>query len=644
MDHKTVSEILKKYHVINDIVYNRVDNSRVTDEDIITESLLAWYLNEEAGRKHRTMVDELHNSRLPGANRGITLNSELSIPDNDTLIDSLISDYRIDGTINDSPNNVAIREILESENHIEIEETLINPSFLARPDRRLGIAALRYIARKNGIDIDINSIKITIKYDAENKKNIVDVSYTKKPIEKKAEEEQAPVIPPVLDPAPEPVSPLPSMSDTSVDEPQMTTDSLINPDSNPITESTTPFDEQLEPATEPQLDSVKEDQDLVDVDAWVADDLQDQPKEIDATAQAEEPAIEPKTDNNDQPGFWEKLRAGFKAAKDAAVGVGNKIGESVIDAVETHKEKKRNAKLDAQMPIEEVERMIQEAEAMGDIDSKKYWTNILCQKQGLPLQYPELIEQQRLAKVDSEIEHIKEVLDAAITSDDQEKASKLKETLENTEAKKQQLTKLNSDIEYIKGLLDNALASDDEITASRMEAVLKEIEGQKNTILEELELLVDIDRVQDENSTLEPPIDSTPTQEVDPTVGTESTITQEVNQPEDDATHVVQESGPSVPPQEEGENITIDFVIDELKTAINNKDREDLESLISLTRLFFPYASTLRYLDKIDAAFSQDAIDNALAMVDILKITLPGFEAELDKYEKSQTVDGNITL
>ncbi len=202
MDFKRVRELLQQYYFKNGEAVG-FGQSIIKDEVLAAEIEVAWRLNEAANARIKKMNDDIQASVTLAISKGIKVENIPPVPKTDEVITQIISEYGLGGIETVNSNSQAIKKIMESDGHVEfnLNSDAYNVNFLTSSNKSLGMAALKYLARKQEYDIvNLNVNEELI--DPENGIYKIVVDFEKKPIIKIQEE---PVQPVVQNPDPQPV-------------------------------------------------------------------------------------------------------------------------------------------------------------------------------------------------------------------------------------------------------------------------------------------------------------------------------------------------------------------------------------------------------------------------------------------------------
>lgn len=640
MDFKKVRENLQKYYVKHGVAVAFGD-AAIKDPDIAVEAEVSWYVNEEAQRRRKQQIEDNYAKVQAALAKGIEINMMPEVGDIDSFITQILSEYAIDGSISQTANNQAIRKILESDGEIELEFNVdsYNTNFLTNPSSPLGLAALRYLARKQEFDIvsfDTEVIRPEEEKDANTYK--VKVMFTKQPIEKKAEE--VPIQQPVAEP--ENLTGTPSEESPKFEETQQ--------QEEPGLDSLTTQEPQAEPTNppvEPPIDFFGE-------------------SEI-AEAKDKDTPIQGATAKN---------------KKTAAPKIG--IFDRINGFFAERKAKKYNARMDATISIEEIQQHIEEARQMEGNDSRtvKYWTNILCQKQGKPLAYPELLEEFLPQEVKDELAKIDTIIAQAIESKDELTVERMQEmrkkVIENSqnkstpeEAKAQEsetapanetthpmqeekqhqsplsiehpeigitgikfdetlktlqtaianhnkeeigqaISKITFNFpqptvrKYAKNLRDAVDTNDRQKTDVYFQALSVALPGREEQLNSIEEMIANLEIHEQDQEKPKPDFEEPPATDPQPEENTDQIF---------DINNIVQE------------------LIKSLAAAIAINDKEDIDALIALIRFKMPPKAE-RYLDKLSIAIDQNDNESIMMILDLLPLTQWGKDEELAQKEQ----------
>lgn len=202
MDFKRVRELLQQYYFKNGEAVG-FGQSIIKDEVLAAEIEVAWRLNEAANARIKKMNDDIQASVTLAISKGIKVENIPPVPKTDEVITQIISEYGLGGIETVNSNSQAIKKIMESDGHVEfnLNSDAYNVNFLTSSNKSLGMAALKYLARKQ--EYDIVNLNVTEELiDPENGIYKIVVDFEKKPIIKIQEE---PVQPVVQNPDPQPV-------------------------------------------------------------------------------------------------------------------------------------------------------------------------------------------------------------------------------------------------------------------------------------------------------------------------------------------------------------------------------------------------------------------------------------------------------
>ena len=202
MDYKRVRELLQQYYFKNGEAVG-FGQSIVKDQVLAAEIEVAWRINEAANARIKKMNDDIQASVTLAISKGIKVENIPPVPKTDEVITQIISEYGLGGIETVNSNSQAIKKIMESDGHIEfnLNSDAYNVNFLTSSNKSLGMAALKYLARKQ--EYDIVNLNVTEEMiDPENGIYKIVVDFEKKPIIKIQEE---PVQPVVQVPDPQPV-------------------------------------------------------------------------------------------------------------------------------------------------------------------------------------------------------------------------------------------------------------------------------------------------------------------------------------------------------------------------------------------------------------------------------------------------------
>jgi len=202
MDYKRVRELLQQYYFKNGEAVG-FGQSIVKDQVLAAEIEVAWRINEAANARIKKMNDDIQASVTLAISKGIKVENIPPVPKTDEVITQIISEYGLGGIETVNSNSQAIKKIIESDGHIEfnLNSDAYNVNFLTSSNKSLGMAALKYLARKQ--EYDIVNLNVTEEMiDPENGIYKIVVDFEKKPIIKIQEE---PVQPVIQNPAPQPV-------------------------------------------------------------------------------------------------------------------------------------------------------------------------------------------------------------------------------------------------------------------------------------------------------------------------------------------------------------------------------------------------------------------------------------------------------
>lgn len=202
MDYKRVRELLQQYYFKNGEAVG-FGQSIVKDQVLAAEIEVAWRINEAANARIKKMNDDIQASVTLAISKGIKVENIPPVPKTDEVITQIISEYGLGGIETVNSNSQAIKKIMESDGHIEfnLNSDAYNVNFLTSSNKSLGMAALKYLARKQ--EYDIVNLNVTEEMiDPENGIYKIVVDFEKKPIIKIQEE---PVQPVIQNPDPQPV-------------------------------------------------------------------------------------------------------------------------------------------------------------------------------------------------------------------------------------------------------------------------------------------------------------------------------------------------------------------------------------------------------------------------------------------------------
>lgn len=228
MDFKRVRELLHQYYFKNGEAVG-FGQSIVKDEVLAAEIEVAWRINEAANARIKKMNDDIQASVTLAISKGIKVENIPPVPKADEVITQIISEYGLGGIETVNSNSQAIKKIMENDGHVEfnLNSDAYNVNFLTSSNKSLGMAALKYLARKQ--DFDIVNINVTEELiDPENGMYKIVVDFEKKPIIKIQEEPVQPVV--------------------QVSEPQQVTVDVPE-------EPTLPIEPDIDQQQEPQLDT-----------------------------------------------------------------------------------------------------------------------------------------------------------------------------------------------------------------------------------------------------------------------------------------------------------------------------------------------------------------------------------------------------
>ena len=228
MDFKRVRELLQQYYFKNGEAVG-FGQSIVKDEVLAAEIEVAWRINEAANARIKKMNDDIQASVTLAISKGIKVENIPPVPKADEVITQIISEYGLGGIETVNSNSQAIKKIMENDGHVEfnLNSDAYNVNFLTSSNKSLGMAALKYLARKQ--DFDIVNINVTEELiDPENGMYKIVVDFEKKPIIKIQEEPVQPVV--------------------QVPEPQQVTVDV--PEEPPL-----PIEPDIDQQQEPQLDT-----------------------------------------------------------------------------------------------------------------------------------------------------------------------------------------------------------------------------------------------------------------------------------------------------------------------------------------------------------------------------------------------------
>lgn len=228
MDFKRVRELLQQYYFKNGEAVG-FGQSIVKDEVLAAEIEVAWRINEAANARIKKMNDDIQASVTLAVSKGIKVENIPPVPKADEVITQIISEYGLGGIETVNSNSQAIKKIMENDGHVEfnLNSDAYNVNFLTSSNKSLGMAALKYLARKQ--DFDIVNINVTEELiDPENGMYKIVVDFEKKPIIKIQEEPVQPVV--------------------QVPEPQQVTVDI--PEEPPL-----PIEPDIDQQQEPQLDT-----------------------------------------------------------------------------------------------------------------------------------------------------------------------------------------------------------------------------------------------------------------------------------------------------------------------------------------------------------------------------------------------------
>lgn len=194
MDYKRVRELLQQYYFKNGEAVG-FGQSIVKDQVLAAEIEVAWRLNEAANARIKKMNDDIQASVTLAISKGIKVENIPPVPKTDEVITQIISEYGLGGIETVNSNSQAIKKIMESDGHVEfnLNSDAYNVNFLTSSNKSLGMAALKYLARKQ--EYDIVNLNVTEEMiDPENGIYKIVVDFEKKPIIKIQEEPVQPVV------------------------------------------------------------------------------------------------------------------------------------------------------------------------------------------------------------------------------------------------------------------------------------------------------------------------------------------------------------------------------------------------------------------------------------------------------------------
>lgn len=167
MDSKKIRSYIHDYYVRGGEVYSFTPHEIVEDEQTRIEVMLSVFLYEEARKRHKENNTDV-----------VAL---------DEILDRLLVLYGINGAKNELPENKLVWNIITSEGHIEeefVDESATGNKYqlLTGPNKALGLAVLRYIARKEGFDIENLEITVDASNFQEKGTSKITIDFTKGPI------------------------------------------------------------------------------------------------------------------------------------------------------------------------------------------------------------------------------------------------------------------------------------------------------------------------------------------------------------------------------------------------------------------------------------------------------------------------------
>lgn len=167
MDYKKIRDYISKYYVREGEVYTLKPKELVEDENIRIEAMISQYLYEEARRHFKE-------------NKA----TEVKF---DEILERLITVYGIDGSKMETPENKLVWSIINSDGHVEeefIDESTTGNKYqiLTGPNKNLGLAVLRYLARKEGFDIQNLDISVDSSNFKEKGTSKITIDFTKGPV------------------------------------------------------------------------------------------------------------------------------------------------------------------------------------------------------------------------------------------------------------------------------------------------------------------------------------------------------------------------------------------------------------------------------------------------------------------------------
>lgn len=165
MDYKTVRKNVTNYYYLNGEIVDIKTQHIVTDENVRVEVMASIFAHNEARRLFRQAIDKSESI--------------------DQLTDSMLAKYALNGEKNEHPENKLVWSILESDGHVEEEfydHSATGYTFLTGENKDFALAAIRYLARKEGFDIENFEVTTDSSQFKETGKSKIIINFTKAPV------------------------------------------------------------------------------------------------------------------------------------------------------------------------------------------------------------------------------------------------------------------------------------------------------------------------------------------------------------------------------------------------------------------------------------------------------------------------------